>query len=106
MRRGRRDPLAITLGDPIDFWRVEDFVPGRLLRMRAEMKLPGAATLEFVVEEQSRGGAIFAQRARFQPRGVWGRVHWAMLQPLHLLLFRGMADGIVPAAEGKRTFSP
>lgn len=103
MRRGRRDPVAIVLGDPIDFWRVEDFVPGRLLRLRAEMKVPGAATLEFAVEDQPGGGAILAQRARFQPRGVWGRVYWNALRPLHLLVFRGMADGIVRAAEAEAT---
>lgn len=99
MRRGRRDPVAIALGDPIDFWRVEDFVPGRLLRLRAEMKVPGAATLEFAVEDQPGGGATLAQRARFQPRGAWGRLYWNVLRPLHLLVFRGMANGIVRAAE-------
>jgi hypothetical protein len=102
MRRGRRDPVAIALGDPIDFWRVEDFVPGRLLRLRAEMKLPGAATLEFIVEDRVGGGSILAQRARFRPRGVLGRVYWDVLRPLHLLVFRGMADGIVRAAEAGR----
>lgn len=99
MRRGRRDPVAIALGDPIDFWRVEEFVPGRLLRLRAEMKVPGAATLEFAVEGQAGVGAILAQRAHFRPRGVLGRVYWSMLRPLHSLVFRGMADGIVRAAE-------
>jgi uncharacterized protein YbjT (DUF2867 family) len=103
MRRGRRDPVAIALGDPIDFWRVEDFDPGHLLRLRAEMKVPGAATLEFAVEDQPGGGAILVQRARFQPRGAWGRVYWNVLRPLHLLVFRGMADGIVRAAEAGAT---
>lgn len=103
MRRGRRDPLAIALGDPIDFWRVEDFDPGRLLRLRAEMKVPGSATLEFAVEDQPGGGAILVQRAHFQPRGAWGRVYWNVLRPLHLLVFRGMADGIVRAAEAGAT---
>ena len=106
MRRGRRDPVAIALGDPIDFWRVEDFVPGRLLRLRAEMKVPGAATLEFAVEDQAGGGAILAQRARFQPRGVWGRAYWHALRPRHLLVFRGMADGIVRAAEAGAATRP
>ena len=103
MRRGRRDSVAIAVGDPIDFWRVEDFVPGHLLRLRAEMKVPGAATLEFAVEDQPSGGAVLAQRARFQPRGVRGRVYWNALRPLHLLVFRGMADGIVRAAEAGAT---
>jgi uncharacterized protein YbjT (DUF2867 family) len=99
MRRGRRDPFSLALGDPIDFWRVEDLVPGRLLRLRAEMKVPGAAMLEFVVEERPGGGAILTQRARFQPRGAWGRAYWHLLRPIHRLVFRGMADGIVRAAE-------
>ncbi|HEY6108632.1 MAG TPA: DUF2867 domain-containing protein [Gemmatimonadales bacterium] len=106
MRRGRRDPVAIAVGDPIDFWRVEDFVPGHLLRLRAEMRVPGAATLEFSVADQPGGGAILAQRARFQPRGVWGRAYWTVLRPLHRLVFRGMADGIVRAAEAGARHGP
>ena len=106
MRRGRRDPVAIAVGDPIDFWRVEDFVPGHLLRLRAEMKVPGAATLEFAVADQPGGGAILAQRARFQPRGAWGRAYWNALRPLHRLVFRGMADGIVRAAEAGARHGP
>jgi uncharacterized protein YbjT (DUF2867 family) len=99
MRRGRRDPATIALGDAVDFWRVEDFIPGRLLRLRAEMKVPGVATLEFTVDDQPGGGAILVQRARFQPRGVWGSAYWNLLRPLHVLVFRGMADGIIRAAE-------
>lgn len=102
MRRGRRDPVAIAPGDPIDFWRVEEFIPGHLLRLRAEMKVPGAATLEFSVEEQPGGGSVLQQRAVFQPSGFWGRAYWIVLRPVHELVFGGMADGIVKAAEAQQ----
>ncbi|MEO8449779.1 MAG: SDR family oxidoreductase [Gemmatimonadota bacterium] len=102
MRRGRRDPLAVALGDPIDFWRVEEFVPGKLLRLRAEMKVPGEATLEFHVAGADNGTrAILTQRATFEPRGAWGLAYWHGLRPLHSLIFRGMAAGIVRAAEAR-----
>jgi hypothetical protein len=100
MRRGRRDPVAIALGDPIDFWRVEEFVPGHLLRLRAEMKVPGAATLEFEVGTSAGDTrAVLTQRAEFEPRGTAGRAYWNALRPLHALVFRGLAAGIVRAAE-------
>ncbi|MEO8090456.1 MAG: SDR family oxidoreductase [Gemmatimonadales bacterium] len=100
MRRGRRHPTALVLGDPIDFWRVEDMVPGRLLRLRAEMKVPGAATLEFEVTASPDGTrSVLTQRAKFEPRQGWGRTYWYALYPLHALVFRGMAAGIVRAAE-------
>lgn len=106
MRRGRRDPLAVAPGDPIDFWRVEDFVPGRLLRLRAEMKVPGIATLEFAVAGRPEGGSVLVQRARFHPRGAWGRAYWNALRPVHLFVFRGMAAGIVRAAEAAASAGP
>lgn len=100
MRRGRRDPVSLALGDPVDFWRVEAFVPGQLLRLRAEMKVPGRATLEFAVGVPAEGGgAVLTQRAEFEPRGSWGRSYWAALRPLHAFVFRGLAAGIVRAAE-------
>lgn len=101
MRRGRRDPTALLLGDPIDFWRVEEFVPGRLLRLRAEMKVPGAATLEFEVARGVAGvGATLTQRAVFRTAGRWGQAYWNLLRPVHALVFRGMAAGIIRIAEG------
>ncbi|HSE27883.1 MAG TPA: DUF2867 domain-containing protein [Gemmatimonadales bacterium] len=100
MRRGRRDPAAVVLGDPIDFWRVVELVPGRLLRLRAEMELPGVATLEFEVGDGAGGaGVTLTQRARFAPRGTLGRLYWDVLRPVHALVFRGMARGIARAAE-------
>src|SRR5687768_5500374 len=99
LRRGRRDPDEIQLGDAVDFWRVEEFVPGRLLRLRAEMKVPGAAVLEFEVEPREGGGANLSQRAVFVPNTSWGRVYWDVMRPLHGFVFRGMADGIIRTAE-------
>ena len=100
LRRGRRDPTTVRLGDPIDFWRVEELVPGERLRLRAEMKVPGTATLEFEVGAPRDGtGAILVQRAEFDPRGQWGRAYWAALRPIHGFVFRGMAAGIVRSAE-------
>ncbi|HZO18534.1 MAG TPA: SDR family oxidoreductase [Gemmatimonadaceae bacterium] len=100
MRRGRRHPLRVVAGDPIDFWRVEEIVPGQRLRLRAEMKVPGTATLEFEVLARGHGeGAFLIQRAEFEPHSRWGRAYWTALRPLHALVFRGMAAGIVDAAE-------
>ncbi|HEX6316194.1 MAG TPA: SDR family oxidoreductase [Gemmatimonadaceae bacterium] len=99
LRRGRRDQEHVVVGDALDFWRVEDYVPGRLLRLRAEMKVPGGAVLEFEVRERSGGGSSLHQRALFVPNSPWGRLYWEAMRPLHAFVFRGMADGIVRAAE-------
>jgi uncharacterized protein YbjT (DUF2867 family) len=99
MRRGR-GPVPLAVGDPLDFWRVEELVPGKRLRLRAEMRVPGVAILEFEVGESTGGnGAVLTQRARFEPRGRWGRAYWDALRPVHAVLFRGMARAIVRAAE-------
>jgi uncharacterized protein YbjT (DUF2867 family) len=100
LRRGRRDPHTVALGDPVDFWRVEELVPGVRLRLRAEMKVPGEAALEFeVVPAREGAGALLVQRAEFTPRGRRGRAYWAALRPIHRFVFRGMAAGIVRSAE-------
>ena len=99
LRRGRRHPEEVVPGDAVDFWRVEELVPGRLLRLRAEMKVPGAAVLEFEVSPRAGGGSELAQRASFVPNSAWGRFYWDAMRPLHAFVFRGMADGIVRAAE-------
>jgi uncharacterized protein YbjT (DUF2867 family) len=102
MRRGRRDPIAVAVGDPIDFWRVEELVPGERLRLRAEMRVPGTATLEFEVGASRDGkGAFLRQRAEFDPSGGWGRAYWTALRPIHAFVFRGLAAGIVHAAESR-----
>jgi hypothetical protein len=97
MRRGR-PAGALVVGAPVDFWRVEELQPGRLLRLRAEMKLPGVARLEFAVRPAGIG-AVLRQRASFQPRGLAGWLYWYGLKPAHLLIFRGMARALVRAAE-------
>jgi uncharacterized protein YbjT (DUF2867 family) len=98
LRRGRRHPTELAVGDPVDFWRVETFDEPSLLRLRAEMKLPGAAWLEFRITPHPRG-SLLEQRARFHPRGLWGRVYWLSVTPFHGLIFRTMARRIVREAE-------
>ncbi|MDE2652717.1 MAG: SDR family oxidoreductase [Gemmatimonadota bacterium] len=97
MRRGRRHPVDIRPGDPLDFWRVEAFEAGRLLRLRAEMKVPGRAWLQFEVRPTKRGSRI-TQTAVFDPLGLWGLVYWYGLYPVHWLIFRGMLKGIAREA--------
>lgn len=97
MRRGRRHPVEVRPGDPLDFWRVEAYDDNRLLRLRAEMKVPGRAWLQFEVEP-SESGSVITQTAVFDPLGLWGLVYWYGLYPLHWLIFRGMLRGIAREA--------
>jgi hypothetical protein len=89
LRRGRRDAERLVPGDTVDFWRVEAVGPGRLLRLRAEMRLPGRAWLQFEVEPDGTGSVIH-QTAIFDPVGLAGLAYWYALWPLHQLVFRGM----------------
>ena len=98
IRRGRRDPEWLTVGDTLDWWRVEDCTPGRRLRLTAEMKLPGRAWLEFEVEGNASSSTI-RQTAIFDPVGLLGLTYWYTLYPLHRLVFAGMLRGIAKAAE-------
>ena len=98
LRRGRRDPRRLRVGDAVDFWRVEELVPGRLLRLRAEMRLPGLAWLELRVE-QSAQTVRYLQRAVFHPRGLAGQLYWWSLKPFHGVVFGAMARNIVHAAQ-------
>jgi uncharacterized protein YbjT (DUF2867 family) len=93
LRRGRRDPDSLRVGDPVDFWRVEVIEPGRRLRLAAEMKLPGKAWLEFEVIGDSTGSLI-RQTATFDAKGVLGRAYWYSVFPLHEFVFGGMLRGI------------
>ena len=97
VRRGRRDPERVWVGDAVDFWRVEAVEPDRLLRLRAEMKVPGRAWLQFEVEPEG-GGSTVRQTALFDPRGLAGLAYWYALYPLHALVFSGMLRGIASAA--------
>lgn len=96
VRRGRRDPINIRVGDALDFWRVEGFEPGHLLRLRAEMKVPGRAWLEFEVTEHE-GGSSVRQTAIFDPVGLFGLAYWYALYPLHQFVFAGMLRNVVRA---------
>ncbi len=100
MRRGRRDPDHLVVGDVLDCWRVEAIEPARLLRLRAEMKLPGRAWLEFEVTP-SQSGSNLRQTATFDPVGLLGLLYWYGIWPLHSLVFAGMLSGLVRAAERK-----
>jgi len=100
MRRGRPDPEWPSIGGTIDFWRVEAFEPDRLLRLTAEMKLPGKAWLEFEVEGDASASTI-RQTAIFDPIGLSGLLYWYLLFPLHAFVFTGMLRGIVAAAKGR-----
>jgi hypothetical protein len=95
MRRGRRHPIDIRVGDAIDFWRVTEFEPGRRLRLQAEMKLPGVAWLEYVVEPTDDGGSRFIQTAVFQPFNWFGYLYWYLLSPAHYFIFRNMALNVI-----------
>jgi uncharacterized protein YbjT (DUF2867 family) len=100
LRRGRRDPEQIRVGDVIDFWRVESFEPDRRLRLAAEMKLPGRAWLEFEVQPLESGCAV-RQTAIFDPRGLGGLLYWYVLYPFHVLVFSRMLRAIAKAAKKK-----
>ena len=97
VRRGRPDPEQPKVGDTIDWWRVEAFEPDRLLRLRAEMKVPGRAWLEFAVEPTDGGSAI-QQTAIFDPSGPLGLLYWYGIYPVHAAVFRGMLAAIARAA--------
>ena len=94
LRRGRRDPDALAYGEALDFWRVTGFERNRLLSLRAEMRLPGEALLEFRIEPKGTGGCTLRQTALFQPRGLSGLAYWYAVLPLHHVVFRGMLAGI------------
>ncbi|QDV34302.1 SDR family oxidoreductase [Tautonia plasticadhaerens] len=99
LRRGRRDPVRIYIGDALDFWRVEDFVPGRRLLLHAEMRVPGEAWLEFRVDPIGERRSVLTQTAYFKPSKFWGRLYWYASLPAHLFIFSGMASSIVRSAE-------
>ncbi|MGV9279559.1 SDR family oxidoreductase [Streptomyces sp. NPDC003730] len=98
LRRGRRDAARLRVGDSLDFWRVEEIVPGRLLRLRAEMRLPGLAWLEMYAETDDAGRTRYRQRALFHPHGLAGHAYWWSVWPFHSVVFGGMARNIARAA--------
>ena len=94
LRRGRRDPERVGYGEALDFWRVVGFDRNRHLALRAEMKLPGEALLEFRVQARTGARATLTQKALFKPRGLFGLLYWYAVVPLHHIVFRGMLLGI------------
>ncbi|SHN44116.1 SDR family oxidoreductase [Cryptosporangium aurantiacum] len=98
LRRGRRDRAAIYVGEALDWWRVEEIEPGHLLRLRAEMRVPGRAWLELTVAPDP-AGSRYRQRAVFLPRGLAGHAYWLGILPFHGVVFGGMVRNITRAAE-------
>jgi hypothetical protein len=97
--RGRRHPDHLAYGDVLDFWRVAGIEPGRRLSLRAEMKLPGEALLEFEVHPIDASRSRLVQIARFKPRGLLGLVYWWAVFPFHGIVFQSMLRGIRRRAE-------
>ena len=102
LRRGRRDPVHLRIGDTVDFWRVEAMEHGKSLRLYAEMILPGKAWLEFTLSE-SDGKSVVTQDALFEPRGLGGQIYWYLVSPFHFFIFPTMLRNIVKAARKSHT---
>jgi hypothetical protein len=98
MRRGRRDPEDLRVGDTLDFWRVETVAPERLIRLRAEMRVPGRAWLEFEARTDPKGQTLLLQTAFFEPKGLFGFLYWYALYPIHSLIFSGLIRRIAQKA--------
>jgi uncharacterized protein YbjT (DUF2867 family) len=101
LRRGRRNPDKLQVGDAVDFWRVEECKENSLLRLRAEMKVPGLAWLEFSLTPVTSEKTVLVQRALFHPIGLTGHAYWAAVKPFHLFVFRPMIKKIAQKAEQK-----
>lgn len=101
LRRGRRDPYHLNVGDAVDWWRVEAIEPDHMLRLKAEMKVPGRAWLEFEVDPEG-DGSIIRQTALYDPVGLLGIAYWYATAPFHFFIFGGMLRRIKEAAEAER----
>jgi len=99
MRRRRRHPTELRVGDVIDFWRVVKITPGRQLTLMAEMKLPGRAILEFQLESLDSQRSKLNIEARFHPAGTRGLLYWYALIPFHSRIFKGITHSLVARAE-------
>jgi uncharacterized protein YbjT (DUF2867 family) len=93
LSRGRREPHELRVGDGLDFWKVVDLQPDKRLLLVNQMKVPGTAWLEFVVE-----GTMLIQTAHYYPKGLWGRLYWYLTMPVHKLIFPDIAKGIIRKA--------
>lgn len=94
LNRGRRDPAALRLGDSLDFWKVVDYRPGRRVLLANQMKVPGQAWLDFVID----GRTLFV-KALFLPRGLWGRLYWVLMKPFHALIFGSLGTAVIRRAK-------
>jgi hypothetical protein len=103
LKRGRRDPDRLRVGDPLDFWRVEERQPERLLRLRGEFRMPGLAWLELKVSVEGAASGhpvtVYTQRALFHPRGLYGHAYWSSMLPFHGVIFGSMLRNIRDRAE-------
>lgn len=106
LRRGRRHPSELRVGDALDFWRVLAVEDNRQLRLLAEMKVPGEALLQFDIDELGPGRIALTLRARFLPRGLWGIMYWYALAPVHAPLFRGMLTALARRVGGNILSGP
>jgi uncharacterized protein YbjT (DUF2867 family) len=112
LRRGRLHPETLAYGEPLDFWRVVGIEQDRSLTLRAEMKLPGEALLEFCVTSDGASECELEQRALFKPRGLLGILYWYAVLPFHGFVFSGMLTGIInkalkiAAREGRPSAEP
>ncbi|MEU3649919.1 SDR family oxidoreductase [Lentzea sp. NPDC034063] len=104
LRRGRRDANRLNVGEALDWWRVEEIERGHLLRLRAEMKVPGKAWLELRVAGNEAHGSTYRQRAVFVPKGLAGHLYWAVVWPFHGIVFGGMVRNIANEAELHKNF--
>ncbi len=98
LRRGRRDPETVGYGEALDFWRVTGYERDSKLALRAEMKVPGEALLEFLITKNTTGQCELTQEALFLPRGLFGLAYWYSVVPFHAFVFKGMLKGIEHAA--------
>ena len=98
LSRGRRDPDRLRVGDPLDFWRVEERIPEKLLRLRGEFRMPGLAWLELCIDVSGEGTShpvtTYTQRALFHPRGLYGHAYWTSMLPFHGVIFGSMLRNI------------
>jgi hypothetical protein len=90
LNRGRRDPENLRVGDAVDFWKVVDLQPNKRLLLSAQMKLPGKGWLEFLIDDD-----VLIQTAYFYPEGLWGKIYWWSVSPLHSLVFPRMGHKLL-----------
>lgn len=99
MRGGRRSKKELHQGETLDFWRVERIIPGKMMLLRAEMKLPGRGWLQFQVNEIGNDKSLLRITAYFEPKGFFGYIYWYLLYPIHTYIFKGLIRKIKEKAE-------